>query len=78
MAQDHGTRGRTFLGEMDRCRESQGWTAACSSMPERDVKDKVKDSPKQPGSDCFARHCCLAISGANLHTLSGFCVVFLR
>ena len=35
MAQNGGTRGGTFHGEMNRCRESQGWTAACSSMPER-------------------------------------------
>ena len=28
-----------FMGERDRCRESQGWTTACSSMPERDGKD---------------------------------------
>ena len=31
MAPDGGTRGGTFYGEMDRCRESQGWTTACSS-----------------------------------------------
>ena len=36
MAQDGGTKGGTFHGEMDRCSESQGWTAACSSTPERD------------------------------------------
>ena len=30
IAQDGGTRGGTFHGEMDRCRESQGWTTACS------------------------------------------------
>ena len=38
MAQDGGTRGGTFHGEMDRCRESQGWTTAYSSsnMPEHD------------------------------------------
>ena len=28
MAQNGRTRGRTFLGDMDRCRESQGWTTA--------------------------------------------------
>ena len=32
MAQDGGTRGGTFHGEMDRCRESQGWTTACSGI----------------------------------------------
>ena len=31
MAQDGGTRGGKFHGEMDRSRESQGWTTACSS-----------------------------------------------
>ena len=30
MAQDGGTRGETFHGEMNRCREGQGWTTACS------------------------------------------------
>ena len=39
MAQNVVTRGGTFHGEMDRCRESQGWTTACSHMPERDGKD---------------------------------------
>ena len=29
--QDGGTRGGTFHGEIDRCRESQGWTTAWSS-----------------------------------------------
>ena len=36
MAQNGGTRGGTFHGEMDRWRESQGWTTTCSGMPERD------------------------------------------
>ena len=40
MAQDGGTRGQTFYGKMDRCRESQGWTMECSNMPERDGKIK--------------------------------------
>ena len=49
--QDGRTRGGTFHGgEMDRCRESQGWTVVCISMPERDGKDYGKDSPKQAGS----------------------------
>ena len=56
MAQDGGTRGGTFHGEMDRCRESQGWTTACSSMPKRDGKDQGDDSPKQACSCWFARH----------------------
>ena len=30
MAQNGGTWGGTFHGEMDRCRESQPWTTACS------------------------------------------------
>ena len=38
-------------------RESQGWTTACSGMPERDGKDQGEDSPKQAGSYWFARHC---------------------
>ena len=46
MAQDGATRGRTFHCKIDRCRESQGWTTACSSMPERDGKDVEEDSPK--------------------------------
>ena len=29
MAQNGRTRGGTFHGEMDRCRENQGWTTAC-------------------------------------------------
>ena len=55
MAQDGGTRQGMFHGEMERCRESQGWTTACSSMPERDGKDQGEDSPKQAGSCWFAR-----------------------
>ena len=43
IAQNGGTRGGTFHGEMDRCRGSQGWTAACSGMPERDGKDQGED-----------------------------------
>ena len=49
--QDGGTRDETFHGEMDRCRESQGWTTACSGMPERG-----KDSLKQACSCWFTRH----------------------
>ena len=48
MAQDGGTRGGTFHGEMDRCGESLGWTTACINlMPKRDGKDQGEDSPKQ-------------------------------
>ena len=50
MAQNGRTRGGTFHGEMDRCRENQGWTTACSGMPERDGKNQEEDSPKQAGS----------------------------
>ena len=58
MAQNGRTRGGTFHGEMDRCRENQGWTAACSGMPEHDGKNQEEDSPKQAGSSCwFARPC---------------------
>ena len=50
MAQDGGRRGGTFHGKMDRCRESQGWTTACSSMPERDGKDQgVASTPLPKG-----------------------------
>ena len=56
MAQDGGIRSGTCNGAMDRCRESQGWTTACSSMPERHGKDQVEDIPKQAGSCWFARH----------------------
>ena len=51
MAQNGRTRGGTFHGKIDRCRENQGWTTACSRMPERDGKDQGEDnSPKQAGS----------------------------
>ena len=45
IAQNGGTRGGVFHGKMDRCRENQGWTTACSGMPERDGKDQGEDSP---------------------------------
>ena len=57
MAQIVGTGGGTFHGEMDHCRASQGWTTACSRMPERDGKDQEEDSPMQAGSCWFARPC---------------------
>ena len=56
MAQDGGTKGGTLHSEMDRCRESQGWTTTCSGMPEHDGKDQGEDSPKQAGSCWLARH----------------------
>ena len=57
MAQNGGTRGGTIHDEVDRCRESQGWTTICSRMPERDGKDQGGDSSKQAGSCWFARPC---------------------
>ena len=57
IAQNGGKRGGTFHGEMDRCRGSQGWTAACSRMPERNGKNQEEDSPKQAHSCWFARPC---------------------
>ena len=57
MAQNGRTKGGTFHGEMDRCIENEGWTTACSGMPERDGKDQEEDSPKQAGSCWFARPC---------------------
>ena len=56
IAQDDGTRDGTFHGEMDRCRESQDWTAACSNMPERCVKGQREHSPIQAWSCWFVRH----------------------
>ena len=44
MAQDGGTRGGTFHGEMDRCRESQDWTTRRRSMTKRDGKDQGENS----------------------------------
>ena len=67
MAQNGRTKGGTFHGEMGRCRESQGCTTACSSMPERDRKNQGEVSPKQACSCWFVRHCSLATSDANLY-----------
>ena len=54
----HGKkRGGTFHGEMDRCRKNQGWTTACSGIPERDGKNQKEDIPTQEGSCWFARPC---------------------
>ena len=48
-----------FHGEIDRCRESQGWTTACSRMMSvRDGKDQGEESPKQAGLCWFARPYC--------------------
>ena len=59
MAHDGATRGGTFHGEMDRYRENQGWTTACTVCPnddDDDGKDKGEDRPKQACSGWFARH----------------------
>ena len=42
MALNGGTRGRSFHGDMDRCREKQDRTTACSGMPERDGRTKER------------------------------------
>ena len=42
MAQDGGTRGGTFHGEINHRSESQGWTTACRSMPERHIMSAVE------------------------------------
>ena len=47
ISQDGGTRDGAFHGEIDRCRESRGWTTARSSMSKRDGKRPEKESPKQ-------------------------------
>ena len=48
MAQDGGTRGGTFHGDVDRCSsKSQRWTTVCSSMPGRDGKHQGEDNLKQ-------------------------------
>ena len=47
MAQDDGTRGRAFHGEIDRYRESQGRTTARSSMSKCDKKRSGEDIPNQ-------------------------------
>ena len=57
MSQNGRTRGGTFHGKIDRCRENQGWTTACSGMPQRDGMYQGEDSPKQAGSCWFARPC---------------------
>ena len=78
--QDSGTRGGRFHGDIDRCRESQGWTTACSGIHEDDGKDQEEDSPKQACSCWFVRHS-LATSGVNLYPPDGFAcrchIVFL-
>ena len=55
-AQDGEIKDDTFHGKIDRCRERQGWTTACNSMPKRDGKGQGENSPKQACSCWFARH----------------------
>ena len=57
IAQNGNTRGVTFHGKMVCCRKKQGWTMACSGMPEREGKDQEEDSAKKAGSCWFARLC---------------------
>ena len=57
IAQDGGTRGGTFHGVMNCCRENHDWNTACNSMYERDGKHQGEDSPKQVGSFWFACKC---------------------
>ena len=42
MAQAGKTKDGMIHGKMDCCRESQGWTTACISMPERKGKTKER------------------------------------
>ena len=50
MAQDSGTRGGTFRGEMIRRRESQCWTTACSSMTGRSKEMIAQSKRARAGS----------------------------
>ena len=56
MAHNGTTRGGAFHSGMDRCRESQGWIKACSSMPIHHEKDRGEDSPKRTESCWFAHY----------------------
>ena len=49
-------KGPYFHDEMDRGRERQGSTTACSNISERDGKDQGEGSSKQACSHWFARH----------------------
>ena len=55
-AEQHN-KGRNILWQNGSLQENQGWTTACSGMPERDGKNQGDDSPKQAGSCWFARPC---------------------
>ena len=50
-------KGRKISWQNGSLQKNQGWTTACSGMPERDGKDQGEDSPKQAGSYWFARPC---------------------
>ena len=50
MAQNGGTRGGTFHGKMDRCRESQGWTTACPNVTGRTKKRTAQSKRARAGS----------------------------
>ena len=70
MTQNGKTRGGIFHGQIDRCRENQGWTTACSGMPERDGRPR-RGQPKASGL-VLIRSPLLTIiatspSGANLY-----------
>ena len=63
-AQDEGEWRRTaeqgaehFMAKWIAAEKNQGWTTACSGMPERDGKGQGEDSSKQAGSCWFARPC---------------------
>ena len=60
IAQDGGTRGGTFHGEIDRYTESQGWATQCNSMMvKRDGKGKGQDSSKQQRARAGSLAICL-------------------
>ena len=50
MAQNGGSRGGTFHGEMDRCRGSQGWTirhaVVCPNVTRRTNKERIAQSKR--------------------------------
>ena len=48
-------KGRNISWRNGSLQKNQGWTTACSGMPERDGKDQDEDSTKQTGSRWFAR-----------------------
>ena len=50
-------KGRNISWRNGSLQKNQGWTTACSGMPERDGKNQGEDSPKQAGSCWFARPC---------------------